>query len=477
MSDIPAAQNAVPASPDEQPQTREEKDSLGVFRVPADALYGVQTARAVHNFPISGLRAWPELIEAIVTVKKAAALANRDLGRLDARKAEAIVAAADEVLGGRHRDQFVVDVFQAGAGTSFNMNSNEVLANRANELLGVARGDYKVGVHPNDDVNMAQSTNDVFPTSMRVAGLMLAGPLVDTVNDLADVLTAKGVEFDGILKSGRTHLQDAVPIRLGQEFAAYGAAVRRSAARIEAAADGLADLGIGGTATGTGLNAGPEYRPLIVRHLADLTGLPLRPGQNPIELMQSQAAVGDFSASLRSLALELTRLANDLRLLASGPRTGLGEIRLPPVQPGSSIMPGKVNPVMAEMLNMVCFQVMGCDATIAFAVQAGQLELNVMMPVMAWNLLLAETILTNAVRVFTDRCVVGIEADPDQCRYFLDRSVGLATILNPLIGYAAAAEIAKESESSGRSIRELVRERNLLSDEQMDAIIGDTKQT
>ena len=457
--------------------TREERDSLGSFTVPANALYGVQTARAVDNFPISGLRAWPALVEAIVTIKKAAALANRDLGRLPQAKADAIVRAADEVLAGQHRDQFVVDVYQAGAGTSFNMNANEVLANRANELLGAERGDYKAGVHPNDDVNMAQSTNDVFPTSMRLAGLALAGPLIGEVERLGEAFLAKGQEFDGVLKSGRTHLMDAVPIRLGQEFAAYGRTMRKAAARLGAAADGLAELGIGGTATGTGLNAGPEYRPLVVGYLRDLTGLPVRPGDDPVELMQSQMAVADFSSTLRALSLELTRIANDLRLLASGPRTGLGEILLPPVQPGSSIMPGKVNPVMAEMLNMVCYQVLGCDATIAYATQAGQLELNVMMPVMSWNLLLAETILTNALRVFTDKCVVGIAADPEQCAYFLGRSVGLATILNEKIGYNAAAEIAKESVRTGRSIRELVLERGLLTGEQMDAVIGDTRQT
>lgn len=323
---------------------------------------------------------------------------------------------------------------------------------------------------------MAQSTNDVFPTSMRLAGMALAAPLTAALNTLADSFEAKGREFDGVLKSGRTHLQDAVPIRLGQEFAAYGAAVRRAACRVANAAEGLGELGIGGTAAGTGLNAGPEYRIAIVAKLAELTGLSLRPG-DPVELMQSNAAISEMSSALRGLALELIRIGNDLRLLASGPRTGLAEIRLPPVQPGSSIMPGKVNPVMAEMLTMVCFQVVGCDATIAIAVQAGQLELNVMMPVMAWNLLFAETILASAVRVFAEKCVAGIEADPEQCRYFLDRSVGLATILNPTIGYAAAAEVAKESVKTGRSIRQLVLERDLLTNEQMDAIIGDTRQT
>ncbi|MES2463117.1 MAG: aspartate ammonia-lyase [Armatimonadota bacterium] len=459
------------------PATREERDSLGVFTVPAYALYGVQTARALDNFPISGFRAFPALVDAIVVVKKAAALTNRDLGRLDIRKADAIIHAADEILSGQHRDQFVVDVFQAGAGTSFNMNANEVLANRANELLHLERGDYKLGVHPNDDVNMAQSTNDVFPTAMRLAGLMLAKPLIEQIAACAAAFELKGEEFQDILKSGRTHLQDAVPIRLGQEFAAYGKALRRASAQVKAAADDLGEIGIGGTAVGTGLNAGPEYRAVVVRYLSELTGLPLLPAEDPIHLMQSQAAIGELSGALRGLALELIRIANDLRLLSSGPRTGIGEIILPPVQPGSSIMPGKVNPVMAEMLNMVCFQVVGCDAAIAYAVQAGQMELNVMMPVMAWNLLLAETILANALRVFTGKCVAGITADPAQATYFLDRSVGLATILNPKIGYSAAAEVAKESVASGRSIRELVLERGLLTQTEIDSLIGDTYQT
>jgi aspartate ammonia-lyase len=458
------------------PATREERDSLGTFTVPAGVLYGVQTARALDNFPISGFRAFPALIDAIVIVKKAAALTNRDLKRLEADKADAIVRAADEVLSGQHRDQFVVDVFQAGAGTSFNMNANEVLANRANELLNLERGDYKAGVHPNDHVNMAQSTNDVFPTAMRLAGLMLAEPLVEQIARCATAFEAKGQEFQDILKSGRTHLQDAVPIRLGQEFSAYGKSLRRAHARLEAAADDLSEIGIGGTAVGTGLNAGPEYRAVIVRHLTELTGFTLLPAEDPFHLMQSQSAIGELSGALRGLALELIRIANDLRLLSSGPRTGIGEIILPPVQPGSSIMPGKVNPVMAEMLNMVCFQVIGCDAAIAYAVQAGQIELNVMMPVMAWNLLLAETILTNSLRVFTDKCVLGITADPAQCAYFLHRSVGLATILNPKIGYSAA-ETAKESVSTGRSIRELVLERGLLTEAEMDALMGDTYQT
>jgi aspartate ammonia-lyase len=455
--------------------TREERDSLGAFTVPSDALYGVQTARAVDNFPISGMTAWPALIDAIVAVKKASAQANRDLGRLESVLADGIIAACDEILAGKHRDQFVVDVFQAGAGTSFNMNANEVIANRANEMRGIARGDYKSGVHPNDHVNMAQSTNDVFPTAMRLAALTQAKPLIHQIEQCAHAFDDKANKFEPILKSGRTHLQDAVPIRLGQEFGGYAKTLFRAATKINDAADGLAFLGLGGTAVGTGLNAGSEYRPLVVRYLSEEVGLPLEMG-DPIHLMQSQAAVADFSASLRGLALELIRIVNDLRLLASGPRTGLGEIQLPPVQPGSSIMPGKVNPVMAEMMNMVCFQVVGCDSTVAIATQAGQLELNVMMPVMAWNVLFAETILTNALGVFTDKCVKGITADEEQCRCFLDRSVGLATILNPHIGYSAAADIAKESVATGKPIRELVLKRGLMTEDEMNRVIGDTYQ-
>jgi aspartate ammonia-lyase len=456
---------------------REERDSLGTFLVPADALYGVQTARAVHNFPISGLRAWPALVDAIVTIKKAAACANRDLNRLADEKAEAIVRAADEILAGQHRDQFVVDVYQAGAGTSFNMNANEVLANRANEILGMSRGDYRSGVHANDEVNMAQSTNDVFPDRDAARGPD-PGQAADRAGGCAGRRApGQGPGVRGRAQSGRTHLQDAVPIRLGQEFTAYGNAVAKAAERIARASDALADLGIGGTAAGTGLNAGPQYPPAR-RAVSARVHRSAGPGRK--RPGRADAKPGRRGRVLRHAALaglELTRIANDLRLLASGPRTGLAEILLPPVQPGSSIMPGKVNPVMAEMLNMVCYQVLGCDTTIAYATQAGQLELNVMMPVMAWNLLLAETILRNALHVFTERCVVGITADPAQCGYFLDRSVGLATILNETIGYDAAAQVAKDSVATGKSIRELVLERGLLTGAEMDAIVGDTRQT
>src|SRR3989454_3551305 len=389
--------------------TRIERDPLGELPVPADALYGIQTERARHNFPISRLLPLAPFVDAVVWIKKAAALSHKRTKRLDAKLADAIVQAADEVLGGAHREHFVVDPYQAGAGTSHNMNVNEVIANRANELLGGRRGEYRP-VHPNDHVNMAQSTNDVIPTAIRLAALAQLPALRDAVERLARAFLAKGKTFDGILKSGRTHLQDARPIRLGQEFAAYGRTVERNRDRITAAADALRDLGIGGSAVGTGLNVEPDYPRLIVKQLQTLTGLELREGQDRIQLMQSLGDATAFSGVLRTYAVDLGKIASDLRLLASGPRTGLAEIVLPAVQPGSSIMPGKVNPSIAEMVNMVCYQAIGNDVTIAAAAEAGQLELNAMMPVIAHNLLFTILILTNASRVLPERCVEGIEA-------------------------------------------------------------------
>src|SRR6059036_1096707 len=384
--------------------TRVERDPLGELPVPAEALYGVQTERARHNFPISHLAPLAPFVDAVIWIKKAAALTHRETKRLDAPLADAIVRAADEVLGGAHRDQFVVDPYQAGAGTSHNMNCNEVLANRANELLGGKRGVYQP-VHPNDHVNMAQSTNDVIPTAIRLAALAQLPALLEATSRLAHAFLAKGRAFDGILKSGRTHLQDATPIRLGQEFAAYGRTVERNRDRIAAAADALRDLRIGGSAVGTGLNVEPHYPRLMVQQLRAQTGLELQEGQDRVQLMQSLGDATAFSGVLRTYAVDLGKIASDLRLLASGPRTGLAEILLPAVQPGSSIMPGKVNPSVAEMVNMVCFQVIGNDQTVALAAEAGQLELNVMMPVVAHNLLFAMEILTGAVQVLDERCV------------------------------------------------------------------------
>jgi aspartate ammonia-lyase len=449
---------------------RIEHDSLGDVRVPADALYGAQTQRAVENFPVSGLHAHPLLIQATVLVKKAAALANRETGRLDPSIADAIVAAADEILAGQWRDQFVVDVYQAGAGTSHNMNANEVLANRAIELLGGQRGEYK-RVHPNDHVNMAQSTNDTVPTSMRVAALLAIHETLPALERLQAAFEAKGREFDHIVKSGRTHLQDATPIRLGQEFAAYGLTIAHDITRLRHASETLHELNIGGTAVGTGLNAEPDYISGVVRHLGALTGFPLRRAESLVEIAPSMASFVEVSGALRVLAVDLTKTANDLRLLASGPSTGLYEIVLPAVQPGSSIMPGKVNPSLAEMLNMVCFQVLGNDTTITYAAQAGQLELNVMMPVIIHNLLQSFTILKNAVDTFTTRCVVGIVANEQRCEEYAFKSASLVTALAPYIGYEASASIAKEQITTGRDIRDIVRERNLLPEEDLAEIL------
>jgi aspartate ammonia-lyase len=450
---------------------RTERDPLGELQVPADAYYGVQTARAVENFPISGLRAPADLVTATILIKKAAAEANAQLGRLDREVAAAIVRAADEVLGGALRDQFVVDVYQAGAGTSHNMNANEVLANRAGELLGAARGAY-TRVHPNDHVNMGQSTNDVFPTATRLALLLGAQPLVSAAQGLGDSFARKAGEFAGVLKTGRTHLQDAVPITLGQEFSGYADCIRRGAADVAAASDQLLELNIGATAVGTSLNAGDDYRRLVIENLSRATGLRLRPAANLFRVTQSMGDVLAYSSAMRRLAVEVGKVASDLRLLSMGPRAGLSEIALPAVQPGSSIMPGKVNPSVPEMTNQVCYQVMGCDATIAIACEAGQLELNVMMPVIAWNAIHASTILREAMKALRTRCVDGITADEARTRELLERSTAAATALSPYIGYAATAAIAKEAVKSGRTIRELVLERGLLDAKRLDDILS-----
>jgi len=450
--------------------TRIERDPLGELPVPADALYGIQTERARRNFPISNVRPLAPFVDAAIRIKKAAALTNKETGRLDAKLADAITRAADEVLGGAHREQFVVDPYQAGAGTSHNMNCNEVLANRANELLGAKRGEYKP-VHPNDHVNMAQSTNDVIPTAIRLAALAQLAPLLDALDRLVRAFLAKGKAFDGIVKSGRTHLQDATPVRLGQEFTAYGRTVERNRDRIARAADDLRDLGIGGTAVGTGLNAEPRYPALMVKHLRAITGLELREGKDRVQLMQSMGDAAAFSGALRTYAADLGKVASDLRLLASGPRTGLAEIVLPAVQPGSSIMPGKVNPSIAEMVNMVCFQVIGNDVAVAAAAEAGQLELNVMMPLIAHDVLFSMMILANASRVLAERCVDGIEADAAQCAHWLERSPALVTALAPKIGYAEAAKLAKEAVAKNVTVRQLVIEKGLLKGKELDEVL------
>ena len=446
--------------------TRKEKDSLGFVDVPARAYYGAQTARAVENYPISGMRAHPLLIRAIGMVKRAAAEANRELGTVTPRRADAIIQATQEVIAGRRDSDFVVDVFQAGAGVSFHMNANEVIANRANEILGGKLGEY-AEVHPNDHVNYGQSTNDVFPTAMRVAALLALETLYPELDALADAFAQKSSEFSTIVKAGRTHMQDAVPLRLGQEFAAYGIAIRKASEALRPAGQALRELGLGGSAVGTGLNTHPQYRTVAVTNLARIAELALFPAEDLRWAMQSQAPMAQVSSALRNLALELIRISNDLRLLSSGPNTGFNEIHLPSLQPGSSIMPGKVNPVMAELAAMVSFQVIGNDTAVALAVQAGQLELNVMMPAMAYNLLQSITILANTVRVFRERCVAGITSNEDKCRQYAESTIALATALNPVIGYAKAAELVKESVASGESLVELIRKKGLLTEDQI----------
>jgi aspartate ammonia-lyase len=450
---------------------RIEKDTLGEVHVPDNALYGAQTQRAVENYPISGLREHPVFIRAFILLKRSAALANRELGALDGERANAVIAACDRILGdfNNYRRYFVVDVFQAGAGTSFNMNCNEVIANLANLSLGGTLGTY-TPVHPNDHVNMAQSTNDVFPTAIRIATLMLLDQLYPPLDALTDALDAKGDEFADVIKSGRTHLADAVPVTLGQEFKAYAAALRRSTRLLRDAAEELRVLGIGGTAAGTGMNAPLGYRFEIVKHLAEATKLELTPTDDLREAMQSQLPVVAVSAAMRNLALELTRITNDLRLLSSGPMTGLAEITLPSVQPGSSIMPGKVNPSMLECMNQVLFHIIGADTAVAYASQAGQLELNVMMPLMAFEITFSIEILKNYLPVFTEKCVRGIGANRERCEAYYISSPSLATALNPLIGYAAAAELAKESAKTGKRIPDLLREKNLVPEEKIAEI-------
>jgi aspartate ammonia-lyase len=455
---------------------RIERDPLGEKPVPEAAYYGIQTARAVENYPISGLRAHAELVTATVLIKKCVAEANVALGRLDAEVGAAIAAAADEVLAGRLRDQFVVDVYQAGAGTSHHMNVNEVLANRAGEILGEPLGTYR-RVHPNDHVNMGQSTNDVFPTATRLALLAAATALAAAARALADALDAKAEALAGVLKVGRTHLQDAVPMTLGQEFGGYAACVRHAAADVEQAARQLLELNLGATALGTGLNAGDDVTALAVAALARATGFAVVPAANRFRVTQSMGDVLAVSGAMRRLAVEAGKVASDLRLLSMGPRAGLGEVRLPAVQPGSSIMPGKVNPSVPEMVNQVCFQVIGCDAAIAAACDAGQLELNVMMPVIAWNGLHAAGILTQALTVLRTRTVEGLEADEARCLELLDRSTAVATALSPYLGYATTADIAKAAVASNRSIREIVLERGLMGADQLDRVLAPAAMT
>jgi aspartate ammonia-lyase len=457
-------------------KVRKETDSLGAVEVPVEALYGAQTSRAVGNFPISGLKTSPFLIQALAMVKLAAAEANRELGLVSKEQGDTIAQAAHELLDGQHHEHFVVDVFQAGAGVSLHMNANEVLANRANQLLGEELGSYKK-VHPNDHVNYGQSTNDVFPTAMRLSALLALEELYPVLDALAESFAAKAEEFRDVLKAGRTHMQDAVPITLGQEFAAYAVAVRECEAAIRRGSEGLRALGLGGSAVGTGLNTHPAYREKVVIGLAKIAGLELHSAYDLRWAMQSCAPMADVSGALRGLALEMIRISNDLRLLSSGPNTGFNEIHLPSLQPGSSIMPGKVNPVLAELTAMVGFQVVGNDTAVAMAVQAGQLELNVMMPTMAHNTLQSITILTNTLRELDVHCVRGITVNRERAAFYAASTIALATALNPYIGYRKAAELVKESVATGRSIVELAREKKLLNEEQIAEILDPKKMT
>jgi len=455
---------------------RIEKDSLGEINLPAEAYYGVQTQRAVHNFPISGIKAHAVVVESYVYIKKAAAMTNAELGVLDKKIANAIVKASDEVLSGKHREHFVVDVYQAGAGTSHNMNTNEMLSNRAIEILGGKRGDYSI-VNPNDHVNMAQSTNDTFPTAMRLASLVMVSRLLPIIKHFEKTLNKKAKQFAKVIKSGRTHLQDASPITMGQEFSGYTEIVRKHYELIESTEKHLSELGIGGTAVGTGLNTHVKYRSLMVKNLSKIMGLKLKPAANYFEAMQSMLPFTELSSALKNFATDLTKITNDLRLLASGPTTGFAEIIMPAVQPGSSIMPGKVNPSMAEMMNQVCFQVMGNDFTVTLASQAGQLELNVMMPVIIQNIVMSIEIFKNALDVFDKKCVEGLIADEKKAREYAEKSISIVTALNPIIGYAKAAEIAKEAVKTHRSIMDVIREKNIMDEKKLSKVLDLMKLT
>ncbi|WP_017728311.1 aspartate ammonia-lyase [Halalkalibacterium ligniniphilum] len=455
---------------------RTERDLLGEKQVPKDAYYGIQTMRARENFPITGYPPHEELIRAFGYVKKAAAMANRDVGVLQVNIADAIITAADEVIDGKWNDQFVVDSIQGGAGTSFNMNANEVIANRAIELLGGEKGEY-MRVSPNTHVNMAQSTNDAFPTAIHIASLRLAQALAEVLGELIEAMKEKEQEFDTVLKMGRTHLQDAVPIRMGQEFGAYRRALTRDLGRLQQAMDHLYEINMGATAVGTGLNAQPEYIKKVSAYLAEITGFSFKTAEDLVDATQNTDAYTELSAALKIMAINLSKIANDLRLMSSGPRTGLNEINLPPRQPGSSIMPGKVNPVMCEVMNQISFQVIGNDHTISLASEAGQLELNVMEPVLVFNLLQSLSILKNGIQVFRQFAIEGLTANVERCRQMVERSVGIITAINPHVGYEVATRIAKEAIETDRPVREICLERGILSEEELNEILDPKEMT
>jgi aspartate ammonia-lyase len=455
---------------------RVEKDFLGTKEVPIDAYYGVQTLRAVENFPITGYRIHEELIRALAIVKKAAALANMDVKRLNTRIGEAIVQAAEEIIQGKWHEQFIVDPIQGGAGTSINMNANEVIANRALEMLGEEKGNY-FALSPNSHVNMSQSTNDVFPTAIHISTLTMIDKLIVTMEGLHQSFVQKARQFDKVIKMGRTHLQDAVPIRLGQEFEAYARVLRRDIERISRTRQHLYEVNMGATAVGTGLNADPVYIKQVVKHLAANSGLPLLNAENLVDATQNTDAYTEVSAALKVCMMNMSKVANDLRLLASGPRAGLAEISLPARQPGSSIMPGKVNPVMCEVVNQVAFQVIGNDHTICLASEAGQLELNVMEPVLIFNLLQSLSVMNQVFKVFTKYCIDGIEANEEHCKEYVEKSVGIITALNPHLGYETAARIAREAILSGKSVRELCLRDNVLTEEELNHILDPFEMT
>ncbi len=445
---------------------RIEKDSLGEVKVPANAYYAAQTQRAVENFPITGMRPYPAFVWSMAVIKRSAAAVHKDLGLLEPQVADAIIQAGDEIIAGKMLDQFVVDPFQAGAGTSHNMNINEVMSNRANEILGYGLGDKSKPINPNDHVNMAQSTNDTIPTAIRLGVLWRLDELIAALQNCATAFRAKAAESDEVVKSGRTHLQDAVPVRLGQEFGAYATAIERDIEKVKMAAEGVRRLGIGGTATGTGLNAHPEYHARMIQKITELTGITVYESNDLFESMQSHQDATFFSSALRTVAQDLTRIANDIRLLSSGPTTGLAEITCPTVQPGSSIMPGKVNPVMAEMLNMAMFHVMGNDLTVMLSAQAGQLELNVMMPIIAHNLFEMMHVMIGSVNAFTDKCVSGLIINKEKAESWLALNPILVTALNPIIGYLKGAEVAKKSLAENRSIKEIVVDLGYMTEEE-----------
>jgi len=455
--------------------TRLEKDSLGEIEVPDNVLYGAFTTRASRNFRISGIRAKHEFIRSIALIKKAAALANMKLGVLDKKIGEAIVKAADEVVDGKYSDQFILDVFQAGAGTPFNMNTNEVIANVAIKKLGGKPGDYHI-VHPNNHVNMAQSSNDVIPTTIRLSVLFTISPLIEELEKISVQFHAKAKEYDHVIKVGRTHLEDAVPIRYGQVFGGYAASLGKCIVRLAASENSMLELGIGGTAVGTGINTHPDFKKTIISELCELTGFQLYQG-NSIMLHWSMAGFLDVSSALRTLAIELNKISNDLRLLNSGPRTGIAEIILPEVEPGSSIMPGKINPSIAEAVNMVCFQVMGNDHAVSLAAEAGQMELNVMTPLIAYDLLWSIELLTNTVRMFRVDCIEGMVVDEKRCSELLENSHALATVLNPYIGYENVAMLVKTALAENKSLKQVLIEKDVIPEKYLKEILDARKMT